>query len=96
MQIKIACIVDKQTLFASMSPEIGSSMSITDKSWLNLLTICPASVVVKNESGAFSTAWSNHPWRYAAERGIMIMKSMPVKVMSVTMATNPTATSMPR
>ena len=58
-QIKTACIIAMKKLLASISPAIGSSASTTDKSWLNLLTICPASVEEKKESGAFSTVSSN-------------------------------------
>lgn len=53
MQIKMAWIIDMQMLFARMSPATGSSISMTERSWLNRFTIWPASVEVKNESGAF-------------------------------------------
>lgn len=96
MQIKIAPIIAMQKLCASTSPASGSSISITDKSWLNLLTTCPASVEVKKESGAFSTVSSSRPWRKIAERGIIMTKSMKVNAMRVAMATNSTAKSMPR
>jgi hypothetical protein len=33
MQMKTACIIAMQVLFASISPASGSTMSITDKSW---------------------------------------------------------------
>jgi hypothetical protein len=63
---------------------------------VNLLTTCPVSVEVKKESGAFSTMSSKRLWRLSAERGINLIKSVPVKTISVTMAANSTARRMPR
>jgi hypothetical protein len=52
----------------------GSSVSITDISWLNRFVVTPTSVLEKKDSGALMTVRNSRAWRTSELNGTMMIR----------------------